>query len=120
MDSFGGSSRLECESLLLNWMKPLSVYDSCVRSGLNSHCFPMVGVVINLIVGVYTPIIRIPIKGWMSIPNTRSLDPGTCGTGMTRFPKDASELEKHLEMQLRAVARSVKSYGRNNPQFIYR
>ncbi len=36
--------------------------------------------VINPIVGVYIPIIRIPvIKGWMTIPNTRSLDPGTYG-----------------------------------------
>ena len=26
---------------------------------------------------VYIPIIRIPIKGWMTIPNTRSLDPGS-------------------------------------------
>ncbi len=33
--------------------------------------------VINPIVGVYIPIIRIPIKGWMTIPNTRSLDPGS-------------------------------------------
>ena len=35
--------------------------------------------VINLIVGVYVPIIRIPIKGGMTIPNIRSLDPGTYG-----------------------------------------
>ena len=47
--------------------------------GLNSHCFPMVGMVINLIVGVYIPIIRIPIKGGMTIPNIRSLDCGTFG-----------------------------------------
>ena len=33
--------------------------------------------VINPIVGVYIPIIRIPIKGGMTIPNTMSLDPGT-------------------------------------------
>ena len=33
--------------------------------------------VINPIVGVYIPIIRIPIKGWMTILNTRSLDPGS-------------------------------------------
>ena len=33
--------------------------------------------VINPIIGVYIPIIRIPIKGWMTIPNTRSLDPGS-------------------------------------------
>ena len=35
--------------------------------------------VINPIVGVYIPIIRIPIKGGMTIPNTRSLDPGSNG-----------------------------------------
>ena len=34
--------------------------------------------VINPIVGFYIPIIRIPIKGGMTIPNTRSLDPGSC------------------------------------------
>ena len=28
--------------------------------GLNSHCFPMVGMIINLIVGFYIPSIRIP------------------------------------------------------------
>ena len=28
--------------------------------GLNSHCFPMVGMGINIIVGLYVPIIRIP------------------------------------------------------------
>ena len=33
--------------------------------------------VINPIVGVYIPIIRIPIKGGMTIPNTTSLDNGT-------------------------------------------
>ena len=37
----------------------------------------MVGMVINLIVGVYIPIIRIPIQGGMTIPNKRSLDCGT-------------------------------------------
>ena len=33
--------------------------------------------VINPIVGVYIPIITIPIKGEMTIPNIASLDPGT-------------------------------------------
>ena len=33
--------------------------------------------VINPIVGVYIPIIRIPIIGGMTIPNTTSLDPGS-------------------------------------------
>ena len=32
---------------------------------------------INPIVGVYIPIIAIPIKGEMTIPNIGSLDPGT-------------------------------------------
>ena len=52
--------------------------------GLNSHCFPMAGMVINLLVGVYVPIIRIPgfhIKGGMTIPNIRSFDPGTYQVG---------------------------------------
>ena len=37
---------------------------------------------INRIVGVYIPIIRIPIDGGMTIPNIRSLDPGTYGIHM--------------------------------------
>ena len=46
--------------------------------GLNSHCFPIIGdKLINPIVGVYIPIIRIPIKGGMTIPNTRTFDHGT-------------------------------------------
>ena len=45
--------------------------------GLNSQCFSEVGMVINLIVGVYIPIVRIPYKGGMTIPNMRSLDPAT-------------------------------------------
>ncbi len=52
-------------------------FNSYMCWGLNFHCFPMVGMVINLIVGVYIPIIRIPIKGGMTIPNIRSLDCGT-------------------------------------------
>ena len=36
--------------------------------------------VINpIIVGVYIPIIRIPIKGGMTIPNIATFDPGTYG-----------------------------------------
>ncbi len=34
--------------------------------------------VINPIVGVYIPIIRIPIKGGMTIPNIATFDHGTC------------------------------------------
>ncbi len=46
--------------------------------GLNSHYFHIIGdKLINLIIGVYMPIIRIPIKGGMTIPNIRSFDCGT-------------------------------------------
>ena len=45
---------------------------------INSHYFHVIGdKLINTIVGVYIPIVRIPIKGGMTIPNIRSLDPGT-------------------------------------------
>ena len=46
--------------------------------GLNSHYFNIIGDgKIKPIVGVYIPIIRIPIKVGMTIPNIRSLDCGT-------------------------------------------
>ena len=41
--------------------------------GLNSHCFPMVGMVINLMVGLYMPIPGLPFKGGMTIPNTHRI-----------------------------------------------
>ena len=41
--------------------------------GLNSHCFPMVGMVINLMVGLYIPITGLPFKGGMTIPNTHRI-----------------------------------------------
>ena len=45
---------------------------------INSHYFRIIGdKLINPIVGVYIPIIRIPIKGGMTIPNIRSFDHGT-------------------------------------------
>ena len=37
--------------------------------------------VINPIVGFYIPIIRIPIKGGMTIPNIATFDHGTVGDG---------------------------------------
>ncbi len=54
----------------------------CAIGSINSHDFHIIGdKLINPIVGVYVPIIRIPIKGWMTIPNTRSLDPGSYALG---------------------------------------
>ena len=52
--------------------------------------------VINPIVGVYIPIIGFPIKGWMTIPNTRSLDPGTNdGLDDGKCVKDTVDGKKH-------------------------
>ena len=46
--------------------------------GLNSHYFHIIGdKLIYPIVGVYIPIIRIPIKGGMTIPNIATFDHGT-------------------------------------------
>ena len=41
--------------------------------------------VINPIVGVYIPIIRIPIKGGMTIPNIATFDHGTYGKMMGKI-----------------------------------
>ena len=69
----------------MGWGKPISLpsvrynysmwHQMC--QGLNSHDFHIFWLmVINPIVGVYIPIIRrFPIKGGMTIPNIRSLDP---------------------------------------------
>ena len=51
--------------------------DPYVRSGLNSHYFHIIGDGHQPNNRVYIPIIRIPIRGGMTIPNTRSLDPGS-------------------------------------------
>ena len=55
-----------------------------LRSGLNSHWFPMVGMVINPIVGVNIPLKRIPvIKSGMTNPQYQELlDLGTYGNWM--------------------------------------
>ena len=53
-----------------------------VRKGsINSHDFHIIGdkLINQNSRGLEGPIIRIPIKGWMTIPNTRSLDPGSDG-----------------------------------------
>ena len=45
-----------------------------MQSGLNSHYFHTIGdKLINPIVGVYIPIIRIPIKGGMTVPQKKRL-----------------------------------------------
>ena len=49
-----------------------------VPGSINSHYFHIIGdKLINPIVGVYIPIIRIPIKGGMTIPNIATFDRGT-------------------------------------------
>ena len=57
--------------------------------------------VINPIVGVYIPIIRIPIKGGMTIPNIATFDHGTLGdiiaVARTNWPSASSSVERdHL------------------------
>ena len=50
----------------------------CAIGSINSHYFHIIGdKLINPIVGVYIPIIRIPIKGGMTIPNIVTFDHGT-------------------------------------------
>ena len=57
-------------------MEKSNVHHFC--QGQNSHYFHITGArLINPIVGVYIPLIRIPTKGGMNIPNIGSLDPGT-------------------------------------------
>ena len=58
-------------------MNSLLFFDVC--QGLNSHYFHRLGMAINPIVGVYIPIIRIPIKGGMSLSPIKrdNLDHGT-------------------------------------------
>ena len=53
--------------------------------GLNFHYFHIIGMVINPIVGVYIPMIRIPIKGGMTIPNIATFDHGTYVAMITSF-----------------------------------
>ena len=75
------------DSLGLIWFPHAKVEDSLLSL---EHCdlevccvlwwlreFNQKGMVINPIVGVYIPIIRIPIKGGMTIPNIATFDHGT-------------------------------------------
>ena len=80
--------------------------------GLNSHCFPMVGMVINLIVGVYIPSIRIPIQGGMTIPNIRSFDCGTYGNlGDIIYPVlKYRHVNCHLSRQMIIIQQPGLSY----------
>ena len=52
--------------------------------------------VINPIVGVYIPIIRIPIKGGMTIPNIATFDHGTSGTVSGKVMLDSPH-KKHIQ-----------------------
>ncbi len=56
------------------------IFAICAIGSINSHYFHMILIgdgKLNPIVGVYIPIITIPIKSEMTIPNIGSLDPGT-------------------------------------------
>ena len=53
--------------------------------------------VTNSLVGVYIPMIRIPIKGGMTIPNIRSLDPDTHVWGVIVVKQHTSYYLKQQE-----------------------
>ncbi len=53
--------------------------------------------VINPIVGVYIPIMRIPIKGGMAIPNTTSLDPGSFGLVNFDQVQEYTKIKNYLQ-----------------------
>ena len=68
--------------LMFNWFAFFERKTGALREhmcqGLNSHCFHIIGDgKLNPIVGVYIPIIRIPIEGEMTIPNIATFDHGT-------------------------------------------
>ena len=62
--------------------------------------------VINPIVGVYIPIIRVPIKGGMTIPNIATFDHGTC----RKFKFLRGETEWEMEFQMFSVALGIFSF----------
>ena len=56
----------------------ISTKKICAIGSINSHYFHIIGdEKVNPIVGVYIPIITIPIKGEMTIPNIATFDHGT-------------------------------------------
>lgn len=80
---------------------------TCAGGSINSHCFAIVGMVINLTVGVYMPI--------RTIPNIRSLiDPGKAMVpSRLRRPKTALEpsrslyLPFHCHLQVQRIVASL-------------
>ena len=68
---------------------------TCAIGSINSHYFHIIGDgKINPIVGVYIPIIRIPIKGGMTIPNIATFNHGTHANGYSVGP--AERLEQRI------------------------
>ena len=60
--------------------------------------------VIKPIVGVYIPIITVPIKGEMTIPNIGSLDPGTYINSL------ASMKTYHMELRMPGLTRVCEDF----------
>ena len=73
---------------------------------LNSHCFPMVGDVHQPNSRIYIPIIRIPIKGGMTIPNIRSLD---CGTYISRNLDGSKAKLRNTRSPCRSIHRHTET-----------
>ena len=76
--------------------------------------------VINPIVGVYIPVIRIPIKGGMAIPNMATFDHGTSVNN--KFQKNLGDLVKGTEMVVSCGSDnswtcSIQKFWRENGHF---
>ena len=71
--------------------------------------------VINPIVGVYIPIIRIPIKGGMTIPNIATFDHGTCVLYSNHFEM-ANCWWSMAAATLRVASQCI---GKDNLEYVY-
>ena len=70
------NSRIQDDRKTGNPMEPI-----CAIGSINSHYFHIIGDgKLNPIIGFYIPIIRIPIKSGMTIPNIATFDHGTYNT----------------------------------------
>ena len=90
---------------------------SYVCHGLNSHYFHIIGdKLINPIVGVYIPIIRIPIKGGMTIPNIATFDHGTCVflVGLT-YLVDLAWFMRSTSIPMKGDGKNVPGPGSSKP-----
>ena len=78
---------------------------SYVRSGLNSHYFHIIGDGHQPNSRVYRPIIRIPIKGGMTIPNIATFDHGTYAS--LRIPSRTNQYFMECQPRVLNIAQVI-------------